>query len=137
MKLGIVDAACPHRLASLALGRNEEGGLRCIYHGWKFDVAGRCVEMPTEPAGYSFADKVRIGSYPVRETGGIVWTYLGPPELEPRVPVDGLDGAAARAALPDQVRPEQQLRAGARKARSTPRTRGSSTAATSPIGSIA
>ncbi len=84
--LGIVDAACPHRLAALALGRNEEGGLRCIYHGWKFDVAGRCVEMPTEPAGYNFADKVRIGSYPVRETGGIVWTYLGPPEHEPPFP---------------------------------------------------
>jgi phthalate 4,5-dioxygenase oxygenase subunit len=85
-KLGIVDAACPHRLASLALGRNEEGGLRCIYHGWKFDVAGRCVEMPTEPAGYNFADRVRIGSYPVHETGGIAWTYLGAPEHQPEFP---------------------------------------------------
>jgi phthalate 4,5-dioxygenase oxygenase subunit len=85
-KLALVDAQCPHRLASLGLARNEEGGLRCIYHGWKFDVAGRCVEMPTEPEGSSYADKVRIGSYPVRETGGIVWTYLGPRELEPPFP---------------------------------------------------
>jgi phthalate 4,5-dioxygenase len=85
-ELGIMDAHCPHRLASLALGRNEEGGLRCIYHGWKFDVRGRCVEMPTEPAGYGYADRVSVRSYPVREGGGIVWTYLGPPELEPQFP---------------------------------------------------
>jgi len=85
-ELGLVDAACPHRLASLALGRNEEGGIRCIYHGWKFDVRGKCVEMPTEPAGYAFADRIRVGAYKVREAGGIVWAYLGPPELEPPFP---------------------------------------------------
>jgi phthalate 4,5-dioxygenase oxygenase subunit len=84
--VGLVDASCPHRLASLALGRNEEGGLRCIYHGWKFDVAGHCVEMPTEPAGYNFAEKMRIRSYPVRDAGGLLWVYLGPPELEPPFP---------------------------------------------------
>jgi phthalate 4,5-dioxygenase len=84
--LGIVDAACPHRLASLALGRNEEGGLRCIYHGWKFGTDGACLEMPTEPEGYNFRDRLRIRSYPVREAGGIVWVYLGPPELEPAFP---------------------------------------------------
>ena len=84
--LGLIDAACPHRLASLALGRNEEGGIRCIYHGWKFDVRGACVEMPTEPAGYAFADRMRTGAYTVREAGGIVWAYLGPAELEPPFP---------------------------------------------------
>jgi phthalate 4,5-dioxygenase len=84
--VGLIDAACPHRLASLALGRNEEGGLRCIYHGWKFDVRGACVEMPTEPAGYGFAERLRTGSYPVRDAGGFIWTYLGPPELEPAFP---------------------------------------------------
>ena len=84
--LGLIDAACPHRLASLALGRNEEGGLRCIYHGWKFDVRGRCVEMPTEPPGYAFAERIHVGSYPVREGGGLVWAYLGPPEIEPAFP---------------------------------------------------
>jgi phthalate 4,5-dioxygenase len=85
-ELGLIDAACPHRLASLALGRNEEGGIRCIYHGWKFDVRGRCVEMPTEPAGYAFAERLRTGAHAVREAGGIVWAYLGAPELEPPFP---------------------------------------------------
>jgi phthalate 4,5-dioxygenase oxygenase subunit len=85
-KAGLVDAACPHRLASLVLGRNEEGGIRCIYHGWKFDVNGRCMEMPTEPAEYNFADRVRIRSYPIRDAGGLIWVYLGPPELEPPFP---------------------------------------------------
>jgi phthalate 4,5-dioxygenase len=85
-RLGVLDERCPHRLASLALGRNEEGGIRCVYHGWKFDVAGRCMEMPTEPEGYSFRDKMRTRSYPVREAGGLVWTYLGPAGTEPAVP---------------------------------------------------
>jgi phthalate 4,5-dioxygenase len=85
-ELGLIDAGCPHRLASLALGRNEEGGIRCIYHGWKFDVRGRCVDMPTEPGGYAFAERLRTGAYAVREAGGIVWAYLGPPELEPAFP---------------------------------------------------
>jgi phthalate 4,5-dioxygenase len=85
-KVGLIDAACPHRLASLVLGRNEEGGIRCIYHGWKFDVNGRCMEMPTEPAEYNFAERIRIRSYPVRDAGGLIWTYLGPPELEPPFP---------------------------------------------------
>ncbi len=74
---GLVQAACPHRLASLALGRNEESGLRCIYHGWKFDVTGRCVDMPTEPGSYSFRDRVRLKTYPTLEAGGMVWTYMG------------------------------------------------------------
>jgi phthalate 4,5-dioxygenase len=85
-QVGLLDEACPHRLASLALGRNEEGGLRCIYHGWKFNIRGRCVEMPTEPAGHGFAERMRTGSYAVREAGGIVWAYLGPPQLEPAFP---------------------------------------------------
>jgi phthalate 4,5-dioxygenase oxygenase subunit len=91
--LGLVQEACPHRLASLALGRNEDGGLRCIYHGWKFGRDGRCLEMPTEPAvlrqaqdDRSFASRMRLRSYPVREAGGLVWTYLGPADLEPAFP---------------------------------------------------
>jgi phthalate 4,5-dioxygenase len=82
-RLGVLDEHCPHRLASLALGRNEEGGLRCVYHGWKFDVHGACMEMPTEPPGYSFQDRMRTRSYPVREAGGLVWTYLGEGEPPP------------------------------------------------------
>ena len=85
-RLGILDEHCPHRLASLALGRNEEGGVRCVYHGWKFGVDGGCLEMPTEPDGYSFRDRMRTRAYPVREAGGLVWTYLGDPEAEPAVP---------------------------------------------------
>ncbi len=85
-RLGVLDERCPHRLASLALGRNEEGGIRCVYHGWKFDVTGGCMEMPTEPPGYAFRDRMRTRSYPVREAGGLVWAYLGPAESEPPFP---------------------------------------------------
>jgi phthalate 4,5-dioxygenase len=85
-QLGLIEAACPHRLASLALGRNEECGLRCIYHGWKFDVAGNCVEMPTEPEGFGYRERTRVRAYPVREYGSLVWAYMGPPEHEPAFP---------------------------------------------------
>jgi phthalate 4,5-dioxygenase oxygenase subunit len=85
-QLGMLDEQCPHRLASLGLGRNEEGGLRCIYHGWKFDVHGRCVDMPTEPTQHGFAQRLAARSYPVREAGALVWAYVGPPEKEPAFP---------------------------------------------------
>jgi phthalate 4,5-dioxygenase oxygenase subunit len=85
-RVGVLDEVCPHRLASLALGRNEEGGLRCIYHGWKFGVDGACLEMPTEPEGSSYKDRMRARAYAVREAGGFVWAYLGPPECEPAFP---------------------------------------------------
>jgi phthalate 4,5-dioxygenase oxygenase subunit len=77
-RLGLIEAACPHRLASLALGRNEECGLRCVYHGWKFDVTGACTEMPTEPETFGFRERIRLTSYPVHEAGGLVWAYMGP-----------------------------------------------------------
>lgn len=82
-KIGLVQEACPHRGASLFFGRNEEGGLRCLYHGWKFDAEGQCIDMASEPAESSFCDKVKIKSYPVVETGGFIWTYMGPPETMP------------------------------------------------------
>jgi phthalate 4,5-dioxygenase oxygenase subunit len=85
-KLGVLDEYCPHRRASLVLGRNEECGLRCLYHGWKIDVEGNVLEMSSEPAGSGFADKVKHKAYPVREGGGFVWAYMGPaatmPEFE-------------------------------------------------------
>ena len=59
-------------------GRNEEDGLRCVYHGWKFDVDGACVDMPSEPAESNFKNKVRVHAYPAHERDGIVWTYMGP-----------------------------------------------------------
>jgi phenylpropionate dioxygenase-like ring-hydroxylating dioxygenase large terminal subunit len=85
-RIGLVDEYCPHRRASMFFGRNEECGLRCVYHGWKFDVTGRCVDMMNEPEELTFKDKVSITSYPTVEVGGIVWTYMGPPALRPAPP---------------------------------------------------
>ncbi len=82
-RLGLVSENCPHRGASLYFGRNEECGLRCPYHGWKFDVDGACVDMPSEPPNSVFKDKVRLRSYPTHESGGLVWTYMGPSEKQP------------------------------------------------------
>lgn len=79
-KLGLVGEHCPHRGVSLFYGRNEGCGLRCLYHGWQFDVDGNCVDMPTESAERSFKDRIKLTSYPVHESGGLVWAYLGPPE---------------------------------------------------------
>jgi phthalate 4,5-dioxygenase len=79
-RAGVLGAHCPHRGASLFFGRNEECGLRCVYHGWKFDVAGHCVDMPNEPPESNFRDKVRQTAYPVHEAGKMLWVYMGPPE---------------------------------------------------------
>src|SRR5437870_8249162 len=84
--VGLLDHHCAHRGASLFFGRNEECGLRCVYHGWKYDLEGRCVDMPNEPPESNFKDKVRLKAYPCRERGGMVWTYMGPPELMPGLP---------------------------------------------------
>ena len=85
-KIGLVDAFCPHRRAPMFFGRNEQGGLRCVYHGWKFDGSGSCVDMPSEPADSLFKSKVTIKAYPTWEGGGMIWAYMGPPELQPPVP---------------------------------------------------
>ncbi len=82
-RLGLVAEACPHRKASLAFGRNEEGGLRCLYHGWKVAVDGEVLEMPSEPPGACAAMRVKHPAYPVEEAGGFVWAYLGPRESMP------------------------------------------------------
>lgn len=75
---GLIAERCPHRLVNLATGMVEDGGLRCIYHGWKFDETGACTEQPAEPAGSDFKDKVKITAYPVQPLAGLVWAYLGP-----------------------------------------------------------
>jgi phthalate 4,5-dioxygenase len=85
-KVGLVANHCPHRGASLFFGRNEEAGLRCVYHGWKFDVDGTCVDMPNEPAESDFKHKVKAVAYPCQERGGIVWTYMGWRETPPPLP---------------------------------------------------
>ena len=77
-QLGLVQERCPHRGASLACGMIEKDGLRCAYHGWKFDGAGQCVETPAEPADSALKNKISIDSYPVEQLGGMIWAYLGP-----------------------------------------------------------
>ncbi len=81
--VGLVDNACAHRGAPLIYARNEECGLRCVYHGWKFDVNGQVTDMPAEPAHSRFKDKVRIKAYPCRERNGVVWTYMGHDRANP------------------------------------------------------
>jgi nitrite reductase/ring-hydroxylating ferredoxin subunit len=85
-RVGLLDERCPHRTASLFFGRNEECGLRCIYHGWKFDVTGKCVDLPSEPAGSKLQSNIRAKAYPCLERGGVVWAYLGPSEHQPEFP---------------------------------------------------
>ncbi|MGY9072809.1 MAG: Rieske 2Fe-2S domain-containing protein [Acidimicrobiales bacterium] len=88
--LGLLDAHCPHRGADLFFGRNEECGLRCVYHGWKFAVDGTAVELPNVPAAAPMQQTMSTSAYPTHERGGFVWAYLGPqtetmpkpPELE-------------------------------------------------------
>jgi phthalate 4,5-dioxygenase len=75
-RVGLIEEFCPHRGASLFYGRNEECGLRCTYHGWKFDVTGQCVDQRSEL--HPFAHRIKTTSYPVHESGGIIWAYLGP-----------------------------------------------------------
>ena len=95
-RVGVIQNACPHRGASLFFGRNEEEGLRCVYHGWKFDCEGNCVDMPSEPAESNFKNKVQATAYPTAERNGIVWIYMGPrrkppplPQIEPNLLPDG------------------------------------------------
>src|SRR3954467_11072045 len=85
-RLGLLDELCAHRCASLFFGRNEEDGLRCVYHGWKYDVSGRGRGMPNEPAESNFKDRVRQRAYPCRGRGGMVWSYLGPRSTPPELP---------------------------------------------------
>jgi phenylpropionate dioxygenase-like ring-hydroxylating dioxygenase large terminal subunit len=85
-RIGLLAEHCHHRGTSLFYGRNEDCGLRCIYHGWKYDVAGTVLETPAEPAGSTFKDKLRITAYPTHEVNGIVFAYMGPPEKQPLFP---------------------------------------------------
>ena len=84
--LGLIDEFCAHRRVSLWFGRNEEGGIRCPYHGWKYDVSGQCTEIPSEPKASGLCQKISLTSYPCVERGGIVWTYMGPAEEKPPPP---------------------------------------------------
>ena len=79
-KPALLGQACPHRCADLSYGRVEDGGLRCLYHGWLFDAAGRCLEQPAEPPGSTYKDEIRHTAYPCREAAGAIFAYLGPGE---------------------------------------------------------
>jgi phthalate 4,5-dioxygenase oxygenase subunit len=81
--IGLVEAYCAHRRAPLFLGRNEQGGLRCVYHGWKYDRSGQCVHMPTEPKESTYKDRIKLKAYPTFEGGDMIWTYMGPPPAPP------------------------------------------------------
>ncbi len=81
-RIGLIDSYCPHRGADLFYGRNEECGLRCVYHGWKFGVDGKAMDLPNVPPGVRMHDTMRVKAYPTREYGGYVWAHLGPPAEE-------------------------------------------------------
>jgi phthalate 4,5-dioxygenase len=85
-RYGLVDEFCAHRGVSLWFGRVEECGLRCAYHGWKYDVTGQCVEVPSEPENSNFARKVKLTSYPLVRVGDVLWTYMGDPAQQPELP---------------------------------------------------
>jgi nitrite reductase/ring-hydroxylating ferredoxin subunit len=91
-KVGLLGANCPHRGAPLFFGRNEEGGIRCIYHGWKFDTAGRCLEMPNRPADRDYREKVRATAYRCAESNGMIWIYMGAAAEPPALPDLGFTG---------------------------------------------
>ncbi len=85
-RMGLIDEFCAHRGISLWFGRVEECGIRCPYHGWKYDVTGQCVDVPSEPEESGYAHKIKLTSYPLIERGGVLWTYMGPAEQQPPLP---------------------------------------------------
>jgi phthalate 4,5-dioxygenase len=85
-RYGLIDEFCAHRGVSLWFGRNEHGGIRCPYHGWKYDVTGQCVEVPSEPAESGFCQKIKLTGYPLVKVGDVLWTYMGPAEHKPPLP---------------------------------------------------
>jgi phthalate 4,5-dioxygenase oxygenase subunit len=85
-RVGVMDHRCPHRCASLFFGRNEKDGIRCAYHGWKFDVEGNCLDQPNVPKHQAFEHKVKAKAYPAVERYGLVWTYMGKREQMPPLP---------------------------------------------------
>ncbi|MGH8640545.1 MAG: Rieske 2Fe-2S domain-containing protein, partial [Burkholderiales bacterium] len=85
-RIGLINEFCAHRGVSLWFGRNEESGLRCPYHGWKYDVTGQCVDLPSEVAESGMCARIKLKSYPCIEQGGVIWTYMGPPALKPEPP---------------------------------------------------
>jgi phthalate 4,5-dioxygenase oxygenase subunit len=105
-QVGMLAENCPHRGASLFFGRNEEAGLRCVYHGWKFDVGGRCIDMPNEPPESNFKDKVKAVAYPCQDVNGMIWIYMGP-RSEPPLPAFEINTLPADHVLPPSIMLEE------------------------------
>jgi len=103
--VGLLGEFCPHRRASLYFGRNEDAGLRCVYHGWQFALNGQCTDMPNEPPASNFQEKVCQVAYPCTERGGVVWTYMGPSTPPPPFPGPRVDARAVCATSGVQVLP--------------------------------
>src|SRR5579862_7542501 len=101
-RVGVLDHRCPHRCASLFFGRNEEGGLRCVYHGWKFDTEGNCLEMANIPAEEHFRDKIKAKSYRAAERGGVVYLYMGERQSAPP-PLPALEATLCPPAETDML----------------------------------
>lgn len=106
-RMGALREACPHRGASLYFGRNEACGLRCVYHGWKFDVAGNCVDMPSEPPESSFKDKVKAKAYPCRDVNHMVWIYMGPRQEPPPFPAFEINTLPSSHVAPPNIMMEE------------------------------
>ena len=105
-RVGVMDEYCPHRRVSLVFGRNENCGLRCLYHGWKMDVDGNVLEMVSEPAASGLAQKVKHLAYPTQEWGGFVWVYMGPADTQPEfVPPAWAPTADARVTIAKAIIP--------------------------------
>ena len=110
-----MDEFCAHRGTSLWVGRNEEDGLRCPYHGWKYDHTGQCIEVPSEPVESGFCAKIKLKSYPLVKRGDVLWTYMGPPEKQPPLPEFEFATVPAGADLHFEAAAGMQLAAGARR----------------------
>ena len=113
-RYGLIDEFCAHRGASLWFGRNEGSGLRCPYHGWKYDVTGQAIEIPSEPENSTFCAHVKLTSYPLVKIGDLLWTYMGDPEKQPPLPEFEFAMVAARADLHLEAVAGMQLAAGLR-----------------------
>src|SRR5271155_1921840 len=85
-RYGLIDEFCAHRGVSLWFGRNEENGLRCPYHGWKYDVSGQCIEVPSEPVESGFCNKIKLAAHSCAELGDVIWVYMGSPARKPPLP---------------------------------------------------
>ena len=129
-RYSLIDEFCAHRGTSLWVGRNEEDGLRCPYHGWKYDWTGQCIDVPSEPEESGFCQKIKLKSYPLVKRGDVLWAYMGPPETAAAAAGIRVRHRAAGAELHLQAAAGMQLAAGAWKAASIPATPHGCTAAT-------